>query len=150
MTSRIETAVECFSKGFNCAQAVFSTYAPVFGIPEEQALRVSAGFGAGMGRMQEVCGAVAGAFMLIGCKYGMVAPLDAAAKEKTYALEKQFAQCFRGLNGSILCRDLLHCDLNTPEGKKIYTENNLLATVCTRCVRDAATLAEELLFDLDR
>jgi C_GCAxxG_C_C family probable redox protein len=150
MTSRIETAVQCFSKGFNCAQAVFSTYAPLLGICEEEALRVSAGFGAGMGRLQEVCGAVTGAFMLIGCKYGMVEPSNTAAKEKTYALEKQFAQCFRGLNGSILCRELLHCDLNTPEGKQQYTDNNLAASVCTRCVRDAAALAEEMLFDLDR
>ena len=146
MTSRIESAVECFSRGYNCAQAVFSTYAPVLGIPEEEALRVSTGFGAGMGRLQEVCGAVTGAFMLIGCKHSMVEPTDSATKEEAYALERQFAQCFRGLNGSILCKDLLHCDLTTQEGKKFFTENNLATTVCKRCVRDAATLAEEMLF----
>ena len=80
MTTRVETAVETFAKGFNCAQAVFSTYAPILGISEREALQVATGFGAGMGRLQEVCGAITGAFMLIGCKHGMVKPEDTAAK----------------------------------------------------------------------
>lgn len=147
MTTRVETAVETFAKGFNCAQAVFSTYAPILGISEREALQVATGFGAGMGRLQEVCGAITGAFMLIGCKHGMVKPEDTAAKEEAYALERQFAGCFKGLHGSILCKDLLGCDLNTPEGKKIFSENTLIEKVCTQCVRDAATLVEEMIFD---
>ncbi len=146
MTSRIESAVESHSKGFNCAQAVFLTYAPLLGISEPDALGVSAGFGGGMGRLQEVCGAVTGAFMLIGCKHGMRDPSNLAAKEETYALVRQFAQCFRALNGSIVCRDLLQCDLNTPEGKEVYARNHLNTKVCAQCIRDSATLAEELLF----
>jgi C_GCAxxG_C_C family probable redox protein len=78
---------ERFNKGFNCAQAVFSTYAPLLKIKEEDALRIATGFGARMGRLQEVCGAVTGAFMLISCKHGMIAATDTTSKEAAYAVE---------------------------------------------------------------
>ena len=68
MENRVQVAVNTFKEGFNCAQAVFSAYCDLFGIDRETALRLSSGFGAGMGRKQEVCGALSGAIMLIGLK----------------------------------------------------------------------------------
>lgn len=146
MTTLAEQAVERFREGFNCAQAVFSTYAHLAGIDANDALRIATGFGAGMGRMQEVCGAATGAFMLIGCQHGMVQPADTAAKERAYALVQDFASRFQQLNGSLLCRDLLKCDLRTPEGKKEVGEKGLTDTVCVPCVRHAAHIVEDLLF----
>ncbi len=143
MTNKVEKAVETFSNGFNCAQAVFSTYAPQLGIAEQEALKISAGFGGGMGRLQEVCGAVTGAFMIIGAKHGNSVSSDAAAKAKTYEEVRSFDKQFRKLHGTILCRELLGCDLNTDEGQRQMKEKNLNATVCVACVRDAARIVEE-------
>ena len=147
MTSKIEVAADCFSRGFNCAQAVFSTYAPLAEVEQEDALRIATGFGAGMGRLQEVCGAVTGAFMLIGCKHGMVDAADSAAKETTYALMQDFARRFRELHGSTSCRDLLGCDLRTEDGKRQFVERDLLNVVCLPCVRDACAIVEETIFN---
>jgi len=89
-----ECSVQRFFSGFNCAQAVFSTYSSEFGLEPELALRISSSFGGGMGYIGETCGAVTGAFMLIGLKYGKVKAEDNAAKEKTI-------HWFRNLPGSL-------------------------------------------------
>lgn len=145
MTTRVESAVKCFSDGFNCAQAVFSTYAPLFELEEGNALRVSTGFGAGMGRLQEVCGAVTGAFMVIGCKHGMTHSSDTQEKEKAYGLVREFEKRFCRLHGSISCRQLLGCDLNTGEGKTLFREKNLVKVKCTEYVRNASRLVEQMI-----
>ena len=61
--SRVERAVRRFAEGFNCSQAILSAYAEHFGLEEETAMKVAAGFGGGMGRLGRTCGAVTGAFM---------------------------------------------------------------------------------------
>lgn len=146
MKSRVEYATDRFKAGFNCSQAVFATYAPLLGIREDDALRISTGFGAGMGRQQEVCGAVTGAYMTLGSSHGMTDAKDTGAKETTYALVKEFTLRFCQLHGSISCRELLRCDLNTEEGKKDYTERRLSATVCLPCVQDACRILEDIGF----
>jgi C_GCAxxG_C_C family probable redox protein len=143
MSSRIEAVTERFSRGFNCAQAVFSIYAPILEVDEENALRITTGFGAGMGRLQETCGAVTGAIMVIGCKYGMVDPKDSDAKETAYACVQDLARRFRALHGTTSCKELLGCDLTTLEGRQKFNENNLVDTVCIPCVRDACKILEE-------
>ena len=146
MNSNVDCATDRFKEGFNCAQAVFATYAPSLGIKEDDALRISTGFGAGMGRQQEVCGAVTGALMVIGSKHGMSNASDVAAKERTYAEFKEFTRRFCQLHGSISCRELLACDINTEEGKKDYNERKLSATVCLPCVQDACKIIEDSFF----
>jgi C_GCAxxG_C_C family probable redox protein len=145
MSDKIEKAVEKFSKGFNCSQAVFSTYAPLCGIDEKEALKIATGFGAGMARLQEVCGAVTGAFMVIGAKHGMTDSADRPAVGKTYRGVQKFAERFRELHATIICKELLGgIDLNTDEGQEQLREKNLTNTVCTQCVRDAAKILEEI------
>jgi C_GCAxxG_C_C family probable redox protein len=145
MKSKSESAVDVFRSGFNCAQAVFSAHAPGFGISESDALRIACGFGGGMGRLQETCGAVTGAFMLIGCRYGMTATDDGAAKEKTYECVRQFADRFVEKNRSISCKTLLGCDLQSDEGRKYFKDHDLHETVCVKCVRDAVFIVEQML-----
>ncbi|MBA7619010.1 hypothetical protein ES703_26342 [subsurface metagenome] len=82
--SRIEKVVSSFKGNFNCAQSVFSSYAPQYGLDRDTALRLATGFGGGMGLMQNTCGAVSGAFMVIGLRYGMGINDDKDAREKTY------------------------------------------------------------------
>ena len=146
MKSKVDCATDRFKEGFNCAQAVFATYAPSLGIKEDDALRISTGFGAGMGRQQEVCGAVTGALMVISSKHGMTDASDTVAKETTYAHVKDFTMRFLQLHGSISCHELLACDINTEEGMKDYNERKLSATVCLPCVQDACKIIEESFF----
>lgn len=144
MSNKPDAAVECFMNGYNCAQAVFSTYSESLGIRVNDALRIACGFGAGMGRRQETCGAVTGAYLLIGTKFGKVKKEDTASTEKTYALVDKFANQFIAKHGSVSCRELLSCDLKTSEGQTYFKENNLKTVKCARYVRDAAEIVEAL------
>ena len=101
-------ATELFKSGCNCAQAVFCTFAPELGIDEKTALRLSAGFGGGMGRMREVCGAVSGMVMAASALLASDNPQDAAAKAKLYENIRALAGEFKEKNGSIVCRELLN------------------------------------------
>ena len=135
-------AEACFSGGFNCAQAVLSAYCEQFGLERETALRVAGGMGGGMGRLQETCGAVTGAYLVIGLKYGQHTPGDTAAKEKAYALVREFARRFEERNQSTGCRALLGIDLAVCD-KEIAAAR--VKQVCPKMVRDAAEILESLL-----
>ena len=83
--AKAEEAVALFQQGFNCSQAVLSVFAPDFGLDRDMARRISQGFGAGIARTDDICGALSGAIMVIGLRYGSIRADDTAAKEKTYA-----------------------------------------------------------------
>lgn len=143
--NRVERAVSCFKEGFSCSQAMLSTYGPQLGLNHELALKVSGAFGGGMARMGETCGAVTGAFMVIGLKHGKTKFEDKQAKEKTYSLVREFVDRFKSRNGSIVCRELLGCDISTPEGRDLAKEKNLFTTLCPKFVQDAAEIIEQIL-----
>jgi C_GCAxxG_C_C family probable redox protein len=143
--SKPDEAVATFRGAFNCAQAVFVAFAPELGLERELALRVAGGFGGGIGRMGEVCGAVTGAVLAIGLKHGKYRPEDNAAREKTYALVQEFSRQFRERHGKLLCRELLGCDVSTPEGRQAAHDSGLHDTLCPQLVRDAAEIVEQLL-----
>lgn len=106
--ARAQRAVELFHEGFNCAQAVFASCADIYGVQDEQlALRLSASFGGGMGRMRLVCGAASGMFMLAGLHNGSATPHDNDGKMKNYAFVQQLAGEFKGKYGSLICAELL-------------------------------------------
>ena len=142
--NRVEQAVSCYKGGFSCAPAVLSAYASEFGLDIETALKIATGFGAGMGRMGETCGAVTGAFMVIGLKYGKSKADDNQAREKTYELVREFVSRFKTRNGSIVCKELLGCDLSTSEGMKLAKETGVTVTLCPKFVQNAAEILEEI------
>ncbi len=145
MSERSEKAVACF-EDFNCAQSVITTCGPEFGLDRETALRVAGGLGGGMGRLGEVCGAVTGAFLVIGLKHGKshLEDDESETKEKAYALVYEFADRFRARNGSILCRELLGCDIGTPAGRDQAREKGLFNDLCPKLVRDAVEILEQM------
>jgi len=99
-----------------------------------------------MGHLGETCGAVTGAFMVIGLKCGQTEDADdKERKKKTYKLVNEFVEKFNARNGSINCTELLRCDLSTPEGLTRAKEQNLFTTRCPKFVQDAAEILEELL-----
>ena len=138
-------AVECFLSGFNCAQAVFSTYCDDLGLETEMAKRIACGFGAGMGYIGETCGAVTGALMLIGLKYGKVDVEDNAAKDKTYEMVQEFTKRFKAINSSVKCKELLGYDLSIPEDLDTVKEKQLFSILCPKFVRDSSEIIQELL-----
>lgn len=142
---RIDNAVACFKSGFSCSQAIFSTYAEQLGLDKQTALKISGTFGGGMAAMGDTCGAVTGAFMVIGLKCGKSKPDDDDAKQKSYSLCRNFVEKFKARHGSIVCRELAGCDISTPEGKLKFEENRLGSTLCPTLVRDAAEILEEIL-----
>ena len=145
MTTSIDQAVTLFQQGFICSQAVLAAYAPDLDLPYETALKIAAGFGGGLGRSGEVCGAVSGAIMVIGLHTGLIEPGNSATKENTYALTQQLIEHFKERHGSILCRDLLGCDLSQPEGLQHAREAQLFTTRCPLFVRAAAEIVSALI-----
>lgn len=143
MNTKIQNAVGKFEKGFNCSQAILSSYCEQFGLDFNTALKIATGFGGGM-HINGTCGAVTGAVMVLGLKYGSTDE-DKQAKEKTYIKVVQFAKRFIAKNGSVKCHDLLGCDITTLEGVKSAREKGLFSSVCPSAVQDAAEILEEML-----
>ena len=105
---RVDKAVALFKQGFNCSQSVFAACADLYGISDPQlALRLSASFGGGIGRMRQTCGAACGMFLLAGLQNGSATVGDAEGKKKNYALVQDLAAQFQAENGSMICAELL-------------------------------------------
>jgi C_GCAxxG_C_C family probable redox protein len=115
------------------------------GLGRERTLRVAGAFGGGMARMGETCGAVTGAFMVIGLKYGKAKTEDDAARDKTYELAGKFVARFKDRQGSIVCRELLGYDLSNPQEREKVKKKGLFDTLCPPLVRAAAEILEEIL-----
>jgi len=143
--SRPEIALCLFRQGFSCSQAVAAAFAPDLGLDREAALRLAQPFGGGIARRADWCGAVTGAFLAIGLKHGRDRAEDAAARDRTYALVNEFIARFSARHGQLKCRDLLGCDIGTPEGQKQAEAQKLHQTKCEDFVRDAAAILEEIL-----
>lgn len=138
-------AVACFKEGFSCSQAIVSTFGPQMGLDQNTALKIADGFGGGMGRMALTCGAVTGAFMVIGLKHGRQCADDHASKQKTIRLMKEFIRRFKDRNHSISCKELLDCDISTDEGFEYNQKHGIANARCPKFVSDAAQILEELL-----
>ncbi len=142
--NRIDEAAGLFDDGFNCSQAMLAVYGPQFGLERETALKIAAGFGGGMGCMGDTCGALTGAFMVIGLKHGPIDPADKESKLKTYALIRQAAEMFEKRTGALNCRDLLGFDPSTPEGKEQAAKEGAFE-ICADLIKYAAEILEEML-----
>ena len=143
MSAKSEEAVERFKKGFNCSQAVLGTFSEQFGLDCDKASKVATGFGGGM-RMGGTCGAVTGAFMVLGLKYGNSTAKDKEGKADTYKKIEEYTNRFKTRHGSVACRELLGCDISTPEGREHAKNNNLFDTLCPDLVQRAAEILEQM------
>ena len=101
MSVHSDKAVTCFCDGFNCSQAVLISHCEELGLDKENALKIACAFGGGMSHTGEACGAVTGALMLIGLKYGKYKKEDSLSKEKTYTLAQKYTNAFKKEHGSI-------------------------------------------------
>lgn len=146
MMTRKEKAMDYFSQGYNCAQAVSLAFADLVDIDERTLALASSSFGGGVGRMREVCGAVSGMAMIIGLLYGNDDPKDANKKAALYERVQVVAKKYEADNGSIVCRSLLGLDVKhdapTPEKR---TDEYYKKRPCNELVGYAAEILEEYL-----
>ena len=145
MVLRENKAEELFNSGMNCAQSVLTAFSDELLLNAGDAERVASAFGGGMGRLQEKCGAVTGAFIVIGLHCSNKFSDANERKEKIHSLVQGFNAKFNGIHGSTICRELMGCDLNTEEGKKYAGDNKLRENVCLPCVRTSVKLLNEML-----
>jgi C_GCAxxG_C_C family probable redox protein len=145
MTEKSERAKVKFIEGYNCAQAVLYSFCDDLGFDKQKALKLACGFGAGMGRKQEVCGAVTGGIIAIGMKFGRTDVNDKDSGELTYKKTREMMDTFAKKHGTYICMKLLkECALLTEEGHEKFVEMDLRNTVCLQCVQSAVEIAETI------
>lgn len=124
LEDRVQRAVELFMSGYGCCQSVTAAFADLYGLTDEQAKLVAAGFGGGVGRMRMMCGAVSGLVILAGLHDGQTQGDDREGKARCYKLVQQLLEESRQENGSIICAELLGIKGPTPPGNFVPDERN--------------------------
>ena len=141
--SKAEIAINLFET-YNCAQSVLTAYAEDFGINKNQALSLAVGFGGGMGRTQDVCGAVTGAIMVLGLSSDFKEEDRRDKINMVYSKVQRFLNEFGEAKGTTKCRDLIGCDLLSEEGQKYFKEKNLKEN-CREYIRLCCELLDKAL-----
>ncbi|MCR3758599.1 C-GCAxxG-C-C family protein [Clostridium felsineum] len=141
---KAENAIVEFKRGLYCSQCVLAAFSDELGLSKELALKISSGFGGGMCE-GDICGAVTGAVMALGLKYGNSVADNKEAKEKVYEVTRTFCKEFKKINGSIICRELLGIDLTQQENKAIAREKGLFKEKCPKYVGDSVNILEKFL-----
>ena len=142
--SKVDEAVECFCGGAACSQAIVGTYGPDYGLTREQAMKLASGFAGGM-RLAETCGAVTGAFMVLGLRCAGDNCDKRDGRDDVYVALADFMERFKQRNNSLVCKELLGCDISTPTGAQKATREGLFRSICPSLVKDAAEILEEML-----
>lgn len=143
--SKQEIALQSFHAGFNCAQSVLKAFSRDLELDEMQALNMSSGFGAGMGRLQKTCGALTGAYMVIGLHNSVAIQIQENRFNMSSMMIQDFESQFIKKHGTSSCGELIKCDLNSTEGQRKFKEENIKEVICGKCVSNAVALLEEIL-----
>ncbi len=139
-----QIAVDTFNNNYNCAQATFSTFAEELGLDRNTALKIASGFGGGLND-GEVCGAVTGALMAIGLKYGFYQQNDLERKAIANEKAREFIAKFKENNGSIICKEILKYNPSFASDKLKIQELNLFKLICPRMVADAVEIVQGMI-----
>ncbi len=146
MKTKSEIAAEKIGEGYNCAQAIFYAHCEDFQFEKDLALKIASGFGAGMARKGEVCGAISGGIIVLGLKYGSAKEKNRSAKEKTYTKTQELMDQFQKKHGTYICRDLLKgCDLMTKQGQRDFKNNDLINRTCKPCVESVVQILDKIM-----
>jgi C_GCAxxG_C_C family probable redox protein len=144
MSSITEKAVATFSQEYNCCQAVLSAFAPSLGLDKDLSLRLGTGFPGGMGYRGGTCGAIMGAYLVLGLIAGNSKANDEPRKEMTYGLIQEFITQFKAKHKHTTCNNLLNIDIETREGYRKALECGSFSKQCSEFVRDASLILENL------
>ena len=145
MQTKAGQAKAFFEEGYNCCQSVVLAFAEELGLAPALAARLSSGFGGGMGRLREICGAVSGITFLLGLAEGYSDPKEIEGKQRLYENIQLLANRFREENGSLLCRELLEASGNAADTAPAPSERTARyysRRPCGELVASAAELLE--------
>ena len=142
LNKAVARSVELFKSGFNCSQSVVAAFTHMYGYTDEQALRMSASFGGGIGRMRQTCGAACGMFLLAGLETGCTDPTNREGKAANYALVQELAEEFKKANGALICAELLGLSdtASTPPTPEARTTQYYAKRPCSKIVEEAAKI----------
>ena len=144
--TRADRAEALFRQGYNCSQSVFAAFADVAGMSVEEAAQLASPFGAGFGKLREVCGAVSGMTMLAGRLKGYADPKAREEKVELYKLIQKMCAEFEEKEGSIICREMLGLEKGEDLGEPaVRTEEYYRIRPCVGACRTAAEIAEKYL-----
>jgi C_GCAxxG_C_C family probable redox protein len=143
--NKSELASEYLKKGYNCAQSVIKAYACDVGMNEEEAVKMASVLGGGIGRTGHICGAVSGAALVIGMKFGSTDNTDKHSRNKAYQKANELLEKFSAQNKSVLCKELLGYDIKTKEGLKQARESGIMVQKCPGFVSSAAKILESII-----
>lgn len=143
--NRSEKALKLYAKGFNCAQSVIVSFSDLLSFQEEQAIRIASGFGGGMGRTQNTCGAATGAFMVIGFLRGQTKSNDEIYNEESTSLVQEFSYRFAKVHGSTNCKTLIEFDLSSEKGREEAQKADVFKKKCTTYIKSAVEILEDII-----
>jgi len=136
---RKKEALKLFHEGYNCAQVILAAYGDTFGIKREDALKIGAPFGGGVANTGDTCGAVSGALMVIGLRYGSDKPAGWIKRARVNRISRNFIKRFITICGSKRCDDL-KCYYRTNNHENIKKK-----AYCAGIVEKAVNILEDLL-----
>lgn len=146
-----QEALRLFKEGYNCSQSVFCAFRDLTGYETGAALRLSAPFGGGMGRLREVCGAMSGALLVLGILHGYDEADNIDIKQEHYRYVQKFAHEFENRFGALRCRDILKNTAVTPGVRpESRTEEFYDHRPCLRIVEGASEILDELLAEIEK
>ena len=142
--NRIDIAKNKFKDNYNWAQSVLFAFADKNLIDQDTALKITTGFGGGIAKEGQVCGAFSAGVMLIGLVRGQGLNDSEVKKENTYKKVQDFIEEFNTINTSILCNDILNgIDLKSEEGIRIFKEQNYSDQICMNCVASSTEILQK-------
>jgi len=145
MSHKTKKAAHAFCNGHSCAQAVLTTYSEHYNLDVEQAMKLTTGLAGGMGRMAETCGTVTGSILVLGLEKSTGKVGDTKSKEATMKAVQDFSAKFKERHGTLLCKELLECDISQEEGYKKARETGVFRTRCPHFVETAVELLDEVI-----
>jgi C_GCAxxG_C_C family probable redox protein len=141
---RITNAVKKFYEEYACSQAILSEYCKLFNLEIEPALKIAAGFAGGM-RFAKTCGAVTGAYMVLGLRFAGRNCEKPGGRKDVYNAVCEFTKGFEDIHSSTFCEVLIGCNIGTSDGMQKATDENLFLTICPKLVKTSAELFESML-----
>ncbi|MCF8241748.1 MAG: C-GCAxxG-C-C family protein [Melioribacteraceae bacterium] len=144
--NKTEESVYLFNKNYNCAQSVLTAFGEELGIAKEKAIRMASPFGGGMAMHGEVCGAVTGALMVIGARFGC-ANTEPVNNSLPTNIASEFMAEFENRNGSCLCKELIGYRLYIPAEKEMAESEGVFINKCPHFIEDAVVILEKYLIN---
>lgn len=144
-SNKPEQAEKLFRNEYLCAPSVLSTFSQELGLDQDMALKIATGFGAGVAGRSKICGAITGAIMAIGLKYGRGMNEPKEVQERTFRIVNEFIDKFIAKHGTIECKELIGYDLTNPREQVMALDSGVYETICPKLVKYTAELLEILL-----